>query len=472
MNRDPASILRLPLDALPDPLPIPPIVRRAGQSPINLSLRPPGSKSLTNRALLLAGLAEGTSTVHHALVGADDTERMLSAIEKLGARVDRSDPESVRIRGVGGSWRVGPEGTDVFLNNAGTATRFLAASAILATGPVTIDGNERMRERPLGELIEALRTLGAQVRELGRPGCVPVRITPPAGCCPKTTLLKFGKTQSSQFVSGLLMTASCLPQGLTLDLGPEPTSVSYVDMTVRLLDQIGVVVRMSEQNRIIRVLPGLRAFELDVEPDASGATYFWAAGALLTDAAVRIAAIDANSLQGDAAFPDQLARMGARVRYSENEAEPWVECRGPDALAPTLTDVRTMPDAAMTLAVCCAFASGTSILRGVRTLRVKECDRIAALQAELGKLGVRVECDVNADSDVMTITPPSVNGRVGVACDADAGRIEFDTYDDHRMAMSLALVGLRRPNVWIRNPRCVEKTYPTFWSDLAKLYDG
>lgn len=180
---------------------------------------------------------------------------------------------------------------------------------------------------------------------------------------------------------------------------------------------------------------------------------------------------DVQSLQGDAGFPEQLARMGVGVRRSDDEDKPWVECRGPDALAPTLTDMSAMPDASMTLAVCCAFAGGTSILRGVRTLRVKECDRIDALHNELGKLGVDVECNVNADSDVMTITPPTEQGKVGVSCRAEAERIEFDTYDDHRMAMSLALVGLRRPNVWIRHPRCVEKTYPEFWRDFSRLYE-
>lgn len=470
MTSDPVSILRQPLDQLPDPLPITPIVRRPGQSPVALTLRPPGSKSLTNRALLLAALAEGTSTIRHALVGADDAERMLEAIEQLGARVERAGEATLRISGVGGSWRVYPEGVELFLNNAGTATRFLAAASLLATGPITIDGNERMRQRPLGELVEALRTLGARVEELGHPGCPPVRITPPPDSRPSVATLKFGPTKSSQFISGLLMAGSCLPDGLTIDLGPEPTSGSYIGMTVRLLDQIGVRVRTSEQMRVIRVLPGLSAFELDVEPDASGATYFWAGAALLPGATVRVTGLDAHSMQGDAGFPEQLGRMGATVRRSEDDEHPWVECRGPDNLAPTLTDMGSMPDATMTLAVCCAFASGTSILRGVHTLRVKECDRIDALQAELGKLGVQVECDVNADSDVMTITPPTEGGRVGVSGKAGAPRVEFDTYDDHRMAMSLALVGLRRPNVWIRNPRCVEKTYPDFWRDLSRLY--
>ncbi len=471
MTSEIAQVLRRPLGELPDPLPIPPLPVGGGRAPVMVSLRPPGSKSLTNRALLLAALADGTSVVRRPLLGADDAERMLDAIRKLGARVERITEDELQIIGVGGRWLVPPEGVTLELNNAGTATRFLAASALLASGPITIDGNERMRKRPIGELLDALRTLGAGIEELGEAGCPPVRISPPVGNKPASAMLRFGRTQSSQFISALAMVGACLPEGITLDLGPEPTSASYVAMTVRLLDQIGAHVRTSEGNRVIRVLPGLPSFRLDIEPDASGATYFWAAAALTPGATVRVEGLDARSLQGDAGFVDLLAQLGALVRRSDDERAGWIECRGPDALGPTIADMSNMPDAAMTLAACCAFASGTSILRGVRTLRVKECDRIEALQTELGKVGVEVTSDINADSDTMTITPPTHGASVGVSTEVDAEPVIFETYDDHRMAMSLALIGLRRPNVSIRNPRCVEKTYPGFWADLARLYD-
>lgn len=468
MNREAIlAAMRGSLDGLPDPLPIPPIVRAAGRAAVAVSIRPPGSKSLTNRMLLLAALGKGRSVVRHALVGADDAERMLLAIETLGAKVERLGDGAIAVEGVGGRWRVPASGVVLNLNNAGTATRFLAASSVLATGPVTIDGNERMRSRPMGELIEALRELGAVVEELGSPGCPPVRITPPEGNVPRVSMLRFGRTQSSQFISGLLMAATCLPTGLTIDLGPDATSASYVAMTVQLLDALGVEVRLSEQMRIIRVLPGLSAFDQEVEPDASGATYWWGAGALVPGAAVRVEGIDAASTQGDAGFVDLVARMGAVVRRP-SDGESWVEVRGVESLGPTLADMSDMPDATMTLAVCCAFANGTSILRGVRTLRVKECDRIDALQRELGKIGVQVVCDVNSDSDVMRLTPPVEPIPSWTA--SGVPPVEFDTYHDHRMAMSLALVGLRRPNVWIRDPRCVEKTYPTFWQEFARLY--
>ncbi len=466
MTCDPVQLLTQPLDELPNPLPIPVLQRRRGQAAVDVAVRPPGSKSLTNRALLLAALAEGTSTITDPLLGADDAERMLTAIQTLGAIVDQPDDTTLHITGVGGKWRIPPEGVTLNLNNAGTATRFLAASALLSPAPITIDGNDRMRQRPIGELLDALTQLGADVEELGSMDCPPVRITPPESGVPRINLLRFGQTQSSQFISALAMTGACLPDGITLDLGPEPTSASYVNMTVRLLDQIGVRVRTSEQNRVIRVLPGLKSFHVDIEPDASGATYFWAAAALLPGATVKVTGLDGRSLQGDVGFVDLLGRMGAIVRRSDSRRDKWIECRGSESLGPTMADMSNMPDAAMSLAVCCAFASGTSILRGVRTLRVKECDRIAALQTELSKIGVHVDADVNDDEDTMRITGLDA----ATAGEPDPDPVLFDTYDDHRMAMSLALIGLRRPNVSIRDPQCVAKTYPSFWRDLAMLY--
>ena len=216
---------------------------------------------------------------------------------------------------------------------------------------------------------------------------------------------------------------------------------------------------------LIRVTPGLAGFTYDVEPDASGATYFWAAAALNKGATVRVRGLGDESYQGDADFPEMLARMGATVTASD-DTKGIVGVRGPGSLRPLMADMADMPDAAVTLAVCCAFADGTSILRGVKTLRVKETDRIAALQAELAKVGVDVSADVHGDPDTMTITPPDR----GIDCSGSAEPVAFDTYDDHRMAMALSLVGLRRPNVVINDPGCAAKTYPTYFADLAKLY--
>jgi len=456
--------LRGPLAGLPDPLEIPVVPMGSGASPPVVSVRPPGSKSLTNRLLLLAALAGGTSELRHPLLEADDAERMLDAIASLGAGVERS-AGSVRIRGVGGEWLSPRDGITVNLNNAGTATRFLAASALCAPGPMTIDGNERMRQRPIGELGDLLRRLGATVEYLGERGCPPVRVTRPEGGL-IAEAVSVPTTRSSQFVSALLLVAPFLPGGLTLRLDGAVTSASYVRMTVSLLERVGAGVRTSEGLRVIRVLPGCPALDLDVEPDASGATYFWAAGALLPGSSVGVEGLGEGAMQGDSRFPSLLGRMGASVAVKENQGEPATVVRGPAELGAVFADMSDMPDAAMTLAVCAAFAKGTSILRGVRTLRDKECDRIAALESELAKIGVTVESDVRGDPDVLTVTPP----EGGVDCSAGVDRVEFDTFDDHRMAMSLALVGLRRPNVWIREPGCVAKTYPGYFADLARLY--
>lgn len=456
-------VLRAPLRDLPSPLPIPTPPRRRGY----VRLVPPGSKSLTNRALLLAALAPGASLIRRAVSDADDAVVMLDALRRLGAGVEVRTDGSIAVGGVAGRWKVPPEGVQLDLRNAGTATRFLAGAALLSSGPVTLDGNARMRERPIAELGDVLTRLGAGVRYAGSPGCPPLTITPPGAPAPGQSL-EIPTTQSSQFISALLLVAPWLPGGLTLRLRGDVTSAAYVGMTLGLLAQLGADVRSSDDLRVIRVAGregGLAPFELDVEPDASGATYWWAAGAMLPGLTARVAGIGTDSLQGDAQFPELLGRMGATV-LREDGPDRSIAVVGPDTLRPVLADMRDMPDAAMTLASVACLAPGTSILRGLRTLRVKECDRIEAMRRELSKLGVRVENPVQGDPDALTITPPAG----GIDLGPDAPPVELETYDDHRMAMSLALVGLRRPNVWIKNPACVNKTYPGFWADLAKLY--
>ena len=462
------DVLRRPLPDLPDPLALPRWTRRPGAAPLDAVIRPPGSKSLTNRAILLAALAEGESTITGALLGADDAERMIAAVRTLGATVEREDDGTLRVVGAGGRWRTPDAGVTLDLGNAGTATRFLCAAALCSPAPITIDGNDRMRARPIGELTELLARLGATVEHLGAPGCPPVRITAPPGGVTLTEPLEIGQTRSSQFVSALLLVGPFLAGGLTVRMTGEITSASYVRMTVELLDRVGADVRASDDMRVLRVLPGLDGFALDVEPDASGAAYWWAAGALLPGHRVGVSGLPPESNQGDAHLPELLGRMGAWVERDGST----VRVRGPRALEPIMADVSDLPDAAVALAVVCAFARGTSVLRGVRTLRVKECDRISALRSELAKIGAEVVERVNGDDDVMTVT--GVNDRGG-----DAGRgahadadVVFDTYDDHRMAMALSLIALRRGGVVIRDPGCVEKTYPGFFADLAAVYEG
>ncbi len=450
---------------LPGRLLLPRWSREAGRSPLDVVIRPPGSKSITNRALLLAGLCKGESVLRHALVEADDAKRMLAAIKVLGAKVDDSQEGILRVVGTGGRWKtdggVGGDQPVIDLHNAGTATRFLSASALLADSAITITGNERMQQRPIGELVGLLEALGARVEYLGNEGYPPMRI----GCEGKlkTNQVVIGATQSSQFISALMLVAVFLDDGLILSMPEGATSASYVWMTLALLEYLGATVQSAQDLSVVRISKGLNAFDLEIEADASGATYWWAAGALLAKATVRVDGVPMDrSLQGDAGFGELLTRMGCRLV----ERDGTLACKGPAQLNPIMCDMSDMPDAVMSLGAVACFASGTTVIKGVRTLRVKECDRIEAMKVEFGKIGVVVEDRINGDDDVLSITPPAGGVRVDDDCEA----VMFDTYDDHRMAMSLSLIALRRANVTINDPRCVDKTYPRFFEDFARLY--
>lgn len=475
--------------ALPDPYPIAPL-----RGPFNCTFAPPGSKSLTNRALLIAALADGTSTLHGALTDADDAQRMIIALRRLGATIDIDAARAeVRIQGVNGRWRTPKKGILLELENAGTAVRFLTAAAILGspgTDGITIDGNTRMRERPLGELIDLLTTLGATCTYLNTRGFPPVRIDPIADLNTIPDAIEVPTTLSSQFISALILLAPHLPRGLTIRFTGEVTSASYIRMTTALLRSLGATID-GDPPRNIRIHPGPpRAQTITIEPDASSATYFFAATALTPGATYTCPGL-VNSLQSDAAFPNILRAMsgtgvppaGSKSGASVPPANPTsgagvppasvgasrpgrqLILTGPPSLTAITADLSDMPDAAMTLAAVACFAKGATTITGLRTLRVKETDRIEAIRAELTKLGVRVDV-LDSGSDIaLRITPPPA----GIDCSPDAPPITFDTYRDHRMAMSLALIGLRRPNVFIRDPSCVGKTYPGFWDDLSKL---
>lgn len=452
-----AALLARPLAALPDPLPM-----RRLERPFNIEVRPPGSKSLTNRALLLAALADGVSEVRGALLDAQDGRVMVEALRALGVDVAVHDAAAggVRITGRAGRLR---GGCALSLGNAGTATRFLTAAACLADAPVVIDGDDRMRRRPIGELVALLRTLGVRIDELGAAGCPPLRVHParPAG-----GRLTVPTTASSQFVSAVMMLAPWTRDGVEMVFEGEVTSASYVRMTAGLMERLGAgawrAARGPDAGRMSLPAGPLAAFRYDVEPDASAATYFWAAAAMFPGAACRVPGVGGASLQGDAGFPSILARLGAGATIADSGAT----VRGARTLRGGRFDMASMPDAAPTLAAVACFAEGATTLDGLRTLRVKETDRLAALQAELRRVGVGVEIRAAGGDESLVITPPPG----GLDPGPTAPRVGFDTYDDHRMAMALALVGLRRPNVWIRDPACVRKTYPGFWGDLAKLY--
>lgn len=452
-----ARLLERPLDKLPDPLPLRPI---PDGERFRLRVQPPGSKSITNRALLLAALADGESTLDGALLDADDTQVMAEALRTLGVRFKiEAGGQRVRVKGVGGRWRVGPQGATLALDNAGTATRFLAASAMLADGPITIDGSARMRQRPIGELADALRALGATVEFLGEPGCPPLRITPPAEL-PRRAEITLPTVASGQFVSALLMLGPWLPRGISVRIDGEPTSAPYILMTLRLLDRLGAQgVEVSGDARILRVGAGaLSEFHHDIEPDASGATYFWGAAALVRGAQMVVPGLSMDSMQGDVRFARILGQMHAGL--DERRFQIGVSGTGP--IFGVDVDLSDMPDAAMTLAAVACAARSPSTIRGLRTLRVKESDRLEALRAELTKIGA----SVHIEGDALRIVPPLPRQL----SDPEAPAVQFETYKDHRMAMALALIGLVRANVFIKDPACVAKTYPGFWADWAALY--
>ena len=478
------AALRLPLDQLPDPLPIPII-----QKPFDVTIRPPGSKSITNRALLLAALADGTSELRGPLIDADDAQVMLRAIQQLGATVrtlsaSEGSP-TLQVTGVNGQWKI-PPGQTITLNlhNAGTATRFLTAAAILTppdSGGIILDGDARMRERPIGELVGFLTDLGVRCQYLGRTGFPPLRIHPPSELDTLGAEITVPTTASSQFVSALMLIAPFLAGGLVLTLRTPITSRAYIGITSTVLATTrawpNAHSEWTESSETFRIpslgsRPSLHAFSMEIEPDASGATYFVAAIALSQGSRLSFGPWKFwNTAQPDAGIGSLLARAGA-LRGDADESWRFASIRGLGHFQAFDADLSDMPDGAMTLAVAACFASptptnpaATSTLRGLRTLRVKETDRLAALQTELTKLGAKVEIFQDGDDESLRITPPATADSP-----LSTAPLHFDTYNDHRMAMSLALVGLRRPNVFIRNPACVAKTYPTFWQDLSRLY--
>ena len=449
--------LRRPLADLPDPLPLTPL-----PGPFETTLRPPGSKSLTNRALVLAALAGGVSRLHRPLRTADDARVMIDGLRRFGALIhedkDLSGAESLRIEGVAGH----PRGAgELDLADAGTAVRFLSAVAGLAVGATVIDGSARMRQRPIDGLVAALRAMKVRVEYLGEYGVPPIRIEPPADGGPLVGgVLRLPAQASSQFISALLMIAPWTAEGLSIELPAPPTSAAYVRMTIDLVQRLGARhASASEDGRTLVVAPGpLRGFDLEIEPDASGATYFWAAAALTPGARIVVRDLTRDSLQGDTGLAHTLARLGAEVEFGAEA----IAVRGPARLAGIDADFSDMPDAAMTLAAVSVFADGPTTITGLGTLPIKECDRLASTVTELRKIGV----GVTATNDSLTIAPCELPTRT------TADPVIFETYRDHRMAMALALVGLRRPNIAVRDPGCVAKTYPTFWRDLARLYES
>ena len=426
------------MPSVPDPLPI------ATRGPLDSRVRVPGSKSLTNRALLVAALAEGDSILRGPLVS-DDTDAMLRSLRQLGCAIDDAGADW-SVRGSGARLRSPEAPLDV--GNSGTTARFLTAAACLADGPVVIDGDARMRERPIVDLVRTLGDLGARCEILGRDGCPPVRVSGGERLGGRAVI---DASRSSQYVSAVLMTAPYAKADVVLELqGGRLISRPYVELTLALMRAFGAEAGWQDETTL-EVASGARyrGRDYSIEPDASAAAYPFCAAAI-AGGRVRVEGIPEDSIQADLGLLPLLARMGCRV----SRGADFAEVEGPDGTLRAIdVDMNDLPDAALALAVVALFADGPSHIRNVGSLRIKETDRLAALETELVRLGARA----HAGDEDLRIEPAPLRGA------------EIRTYRDHRMAMAFALAGLRVPGVSIQDPGCVAKTWPDYFTKLEQL---
>jgi 3-phosphoshikimate 1-carboxyvinyltransferase len=420
-----------------DAIEIQPIAR-----PLDASIRPPGSKSLTNRALVAAALADGDSELHGAL-DSEDTRVMIDGLRRLGIVIDAdSDKRQIGVHGCGG--QIPATTADLFAANSGTTIRFLTAVVALGHGSYRLDGVARMRERPIQDLLDALEQLGVAAESERGDGCPPVVVR--AAGLPGGEARVRGNT-SSQFLSALLLAAPYAAAPITLEIEGRLVSAPYIRMTLAAMRSFGVDVDGTNLARL-RIEPAhYRGRSYEIEPDASAASYFFAAAAI-AGGRVTVSGLSRKSLQGDIAFCDCLAQMGCEIAHGED----GIMVTG-GALRGIDVDMNAISDTVQTLAAVSLFAAGPTTIRNVAHIRHKETDRIGNLAIELRKLGAEVE----ELADGLRIIPRRLH----------AARIA--TYNDHRMAMSLALVGLRVPRIVIEDPGCTQKTYPDFFRDLESL---
>jgi 3-phosphoshikimate 1-carboxyvinyltransferase len=419
--------------------------------PFTSAITPPGSKSITNRALVLAALAAGRSTLSNVLF-ADDTRVMMQALQALGFEL-RPDEENHSVIMLGRAGAIPTVAARLECGNSGTTIRFLTALCALGKGEYILDGVERMRQRPIGDLAEMLKHLGVRTRFLEQSGYPPILVHAdqlPGG------LLRVGATASSQFLSAILMAAPYARHELRIDLIEPQTSWPYVELTMLMMDAFHVTPELirdpktHEPKTIIVPRGTYNGQTFPVEPDATNASYFLALAAIHPGAKVTIRGLGKQSRQGDVGFADLLRKMGAEVAMDNNS----ITVTGPAELHGIEADLSPMPDTAQTLAVVALYANGRTIIHGLKTLRVKETDRLAALNTELTKLGAAV----SVEGDTLQIDAPLSVKPAQIA-----------TYDDHRMAMSFALAATKSPGVVIRNSECVNKTYPRFFDDLRRV---
>ena len=422
-----------------DPLPIEPL-----PGPVDATVTLPGSKSITNRALVCAALADGPSVLTGVL-DADDTVAMVEALRALGVDVDRTGDAELTVGGGGPR-----HGAAVDARQSGTTARFVLPLLALAEGPSSLDGDEQLRARPMGPSFDALRAAGARVEEQQGAGHLPVTVAGPL----RAAALSLPGDASSQFLSGLLLSGPATSEGLELTITTDLVSRPYVDMTVAVMEAFGAEVdhQVSGGRDVWHVAPRpYRPSRYAIEPDASAASYAWGA-AVATGGRVTVPGLSRHALQGDVAFADVLARMGAEVTWHDDAVTVAAGAR----LVGVDVDMEPISDTVPTLAALAALAEGPTTIRGVGFIRAKESDRIAGPVAELRRCGV----DAEATDDGMVIRPRPLRPAT------------FETYRDHRMAMAFAVLGLVAPGMAVRDPGCVAKTFPGYWDLLDALRTG
>lgn len=406
----------------------------------------PGSKSLSNRALLLAALANGTTKVTN-LLDSDDIRHMLDALTQLGVEYSLSDCKTVcEVKGNGGVFKVA-EPVELYLGNAGTAMRPLCAALAMSEGEFVLGGEPRMEERPIGSLVDTLRDAGAQIQYLKNDGYPPLKIS---GTALSGGTLQIDGSISSQFLTAVLMAAPLFSGDTRIQVTGELVSKPYIEITLAIMEQFGVSVENRDFQEFI--VKGNQSYqspgEYMVEGDASSASYFLAAGAI-KGGKVKVYGVGKDSVQGDIRFADVLENMGAKISWDRN----FIEVEGAKLKAVDM-DMNHIPDAAMTIAVAALFAEGTTTIRNIYNWRVKETDRLAAMATELKKLGAIVE----EGNDFISVTPVT-----------DLKEAAIDTYNDHRIAMCFSLVSLSDTPVVINDPKCTSKTFPDYFDRLAKI---
>lgn len=413
------------------------------QRSIDCMVEMPGSKSYTNRALIIAALAEGESKIISPL-HSDDTKYMIESLKKLGVKIEELVGGDLIIQGNGGKFDI--KNNQLFVGIAGTTSRFLTALSVLAGEEIYLTGEGKILERPIGPLVSGLKQIGVEISYEGKKGSLPLKINGENIC---SNEIEIDGSVSSQYFTALMLIAPILENGLRIKVQNEQTSKSYIDMTISIMKEFGIEVENNNyEEYIIKGNQSYTPKKYKVEGDWSSASYFCAIGAL-NKGQIKVVNLNNNSAQGDVKFPDLMQKMGAKVEYLDD----GVIIRGSSVLNSIDIDMEQMPDTSMTLAVVAAFAKGKTEITGLSTLKAKETNRIEAIHNELMKMGI----ETKPTEDSITIIGGNPKGE------------EIETYDDHRIAMAFAVAGTKIEDMVIRDKDVVGKSFPEFWEEISNI---